>query len=334
MNPPKEDTLLELGEKPVMVDNPLHYDQNLWWRVLDEADAKFNWYHCHEGLKPQPNTSSRLLAHLLHTVIDGYTYSDDGIKIIECTIAKEVTDEINKSLAAYELVRTGLTRDLVREGHGQLSDYNHIMKVYLIGRKKMKAPSHFAEFIDKPIFTQRFDWIADRIDEIVFKLYGSDLNKPISTLVQPDAFVSKSGKGPKERDIKLIPDHITKAVKSIIEKGQSKNQAGMYSGQKESTFDSHWRKYKFIALIEYILDVTHWGFMEKDERVKQIKKTTMYEDFDGNLGSTPTYDIHVTLTEEQHRKIQVLWELKDLPNPIIVTEMRTPKEDYNYQETD
>ena len=43
-----------------------------------------------------------------------------------------------------------------------------------------------------------------------------------------------------------------------------------------------------------------------------------------------TYDMHLTLTKEQHKKIESLWVLKDLPNPIIVSGYATPKQQYNY----
>ena len=39
-----------------------------------------------------------------------------------------------------------------------------------------------------------------------------------------------------------------------------------------------------------------------------------------------TYDMHLTLTKDQHKKIESLWALKDLPNPIIFSGFRYSKE--------
>ena len=76
----------------------------------------------------------------------------------------------------------------------------------------------------------------------------------------------------------------------------------------------------------------NWGYINKDKPVKQIKVTKEYKDLKLETLYVETYEMHLTLTNEQHKKIEALWDLKDLPNPIIVSGYATPKEHYNYPE--
>lgn len=321
---PADDDIYEMPE-----DRQCKVTLAMFLRWLDEASTvKINWEKCHPELRDTPLSNARYLADILHTAIDGFQYNEDGYKILEFVLDEEVFDEIYSGLEHYELIRSGLSRDLVGAGHGELSDFNHLLKLYLIAKKKIKPPTHFKKFIRLPIFTDRVTWLANRIDDIVLKLHNAKLDQPIKSIFKTDIKTSESGKGASKKDIRYVPEFMDKAVKSIIEKGQGKNQAMRYSGVERSSFNRDWERYKFIALKEYILDLTHWGFINGDDRVKQKKYKSKYQDINGNPVTEDCYKIEITLPAAQHKKIESLWGLKKLPNPIIVKGFNTSKELY------
>lgn len=334
MDPLKADPLLTSAEKPIVVDNIEECTQVLWWRVVDDSRVKFNWSHCHEGLQPQPNKATGILNTILHTAIDGFTYDSDGTKIIEVTFAKEVIDEINKDIEGWEITRTSQSISLLKIGHGEVTDYRHLLRLHLIANKVIEAPPHISALMKKEAFTKGLHVVQDSIDDVLFKLYAAKPDQEIRSMLQPDAFISKSGKGARKRDPKFIPDYIRKAAESLIDKNHGRNQARMHSGIPKTSFDRDWNKYKHMALIDYVLDSVHWGYINKDKPVKQIKVTKEYKDLKLETLYVETYEMHLTLTNEQHKKIEALWDLKDLPNPIIVSGYATPKEHYNYPEVE
>ena len=310
-------------------DKQVHVTLAMYLRWLDEATTvRINWEKCHPELKATPLSCHRFFADILHTAIDGFYYNEHGYKVLEFILDEAVLDEIYDDLPEYELIRSGLARDLIGAGHGELSDFNHLLKLYLIAKKKIKPPTHVEKFLHLRIFTDRGTWVADRIDDIILKLHNANLDQPIKSIFATEIRKSESGKGAEKKDIRYIPEFMDKAVKSIIEKGQSKNQAMSYSGQTESTFKRDWERYKFIALKEYILDLTHWGYINGDDRIKQKKYKSEYQDINGNTQTEYSYKIEITLPAKQHKKIESLWGLKKLPNPIIVKGFNTSKEVY------
>ena len=176
----------KIGDKPPrLVNNPEFISQALWWRVVDESGARFNWSHCHERLKPQPNKASRWVADILHQAIDGYYLNDDKEKIIDLKLHKDVLNEINKDIRTWEVVRSNVSQALIVSGHGELRDYLHVMRLYLAANKRIDAPEHIAILVDDKNFTELRGYIETRIDEIIYKICRNDVSQPIKTLLQP-----------------------------------------------------------------------------------------------------------------------------------------------------
>ena len=316
--------------KPIPLSNQIEITNGTFCYWLDNYVADINWNHCHPELEKYatPLAEDKFLLDIFHTALDGFTITDDGVKIIEYKLDDEVKKEIKQFKSEYEWIRTTMAFRFIEQGHAQPTEFFHMMKLHLIFTKKIKPPAHLKKLMNKPIFEEKKEWISDIINQIIYDIFSKQGLTTIKNLFSPKIIKSGSGKGRRKKDPKWIPEHIEKATKSIIEKSQSINQAQLYSKKPESTFERDWLTYKYQALRQYLFDLSFNGYLDGDKRVKQITSTDSYSDLDNNTLEENTFNMEIKFTSKQHNQMQKIWHLKNLPNPIIISGLTTDKEFY------
>jgi len=291
-----------------------------FWEYLSACYTKINLANYHHKFEKDSYliATDRIFLDALHTLIDGYTLNDNGEEIIELKLDPRIKSEIKTKKAGFEFMRSALTHKFIRLGQGCVSDYFHLLKLYLINRGLIKAPRHFNKILVNKDYIDKMLWINKRVDEIIYELFLKKNKLNVKNLFSAKVLSSKTGKGRKKRDPKFIPGYICKAVKSIIEKNKSVNQTQLYSKVAPSTFERSWKIFKYPALIQYFIDLSLDKSQKDENRVKKIiyPKKNQISSLLNQKGNQ--FRVLIKLSDKQKKKLKIIWGFKKVPDQVEI----------------